>query len=404
MITFRCHSILVLLAMALATPAAHAQSTAIVQSLEQAIAQDAVEYARHYTVSQADAVERLRALDATVTATDRIRRDYVDRLAGLAIEHQPDLRIVVLLTGDDSVPSLAVTAGALQVSIEFRTGAVATREAIVMAMTVHQAALRSTLLRPPALGLDDRTGEMVVQVANADVHREGLEALQTRVAALVRVPVRVEIAGGTGVNLALVGGARLTGQPDPAGPRYLCTAGFAVADGIRSGVVTAAHCPDGLSHVAGDGIATPLDFIGQWGWGYRDVQIHVAREPVEPLVFADTAKRVARPVTASRPRASTRVGDFVCHRGERTGYSCAEVLITDFAPSGDLCGGDCLPTWVAVAGPACRGGDSGAPVYVGTAALGIVKGGTYRADGSCLMYYYMSVDYLPSPWRLLLKP
>ena len=34
----------------------------------------------------------------------------------------------------------------------------------------------------------------------------------------------------------------------------------------------------------------------------------------------------------------------------------------DFAPAGDLCGGGCTPTWVAVRGPTCRSGDSGGPL------------------------------------------
>jgi hypothetical protein len=38
-------------------------------------------------------------------------------------------------------------------------------------------------------------------------------------------------------------------------------------------------------------------------------------------------------------------------------------------------------SWVAVEGPTCKSGDSGAPVFEGQVALGLVKGGTYRADG-----------------------
>jgi len=148
----------------------------------------------------------------------------------------------------------------------------------------------------------------------------------------------------------------------------------------------------------------PLKFLGQWGWGYQDVQLHVSEQPLQPLFYADTAKTVARAVTGARNRTSTRVGDVVCHRGERTGYSCAEVELVDFAPSGDLCGGACLATWVAVAGPTCKGGDSGAPVFNGTTAFGLVKGASYRGDGSCIFYFYMSTDYLPAGWSLLETP
>jgi len=193
------------------------------------------------------------------------------------------------------------------------------------------------------------------------------------------------------------------------GKRYACTTGFVVSDGVRNGVVTAAHCPDTLSYVGkrpsdGSREEWPLAFVGQWGWGYQDVQVNVATAPdvgYAPLFYADTAKTLARPVATWRYRTSTRAGDFVCHRGERTGYSCAVIAMVDFAPAGDLCGGACLPTWVAVEGPTCKAGDSGAPVFEGSTALGLVKGGTYRRDGTCLFYYYMSTDYLPQGWTLL---
>jgi streptogrisin C len=41
-------------------------------------------------------------------------------------------------------------------------------------------------------------------------------------------------------------------------------------------------------------------------------------------------------------------------------------------------------------------------VFSGTTAFGIVKGASYRRDGSCAFYFYMSLDYLPAPWSLLL--
>uniref|UniRef100_UPI002B1E2570 hypothetical protein n=1 Tax=Pseudomonas atacamensis TaxID=2565368 RepID=UPI002B1E2570 len=59
-------------------------------------------------------------------------------------------------------------------------------------------------------------------------------------------------------------------------------------------------------------------------------------------------------------------------------------------------------TWVTVSGPTCKGGDSGSPVFSGTTAFGILKGGSYRGNGSCAFYFYMSVDYIPVGWSVLL--
>jgi hypothetical protein len=202
--------------------------------------------------------------------------------------------------------------------------------------------------------------------------------------------------------VAVEGGARVVGTSPVDGRRYACTTGFSVTDGVRQGVVTAAHCPDTLSYIdPAGGPAVALPMIGQWGWGHQDVQVNVTAGSASPYFYADTAKRFVRPVTGQRPRAAARAGDTVCHRGERTGYSCAPVELTDFAPAGDLCGGACLPTWITVAGPTCKNGDSGAPVFAGTTALGVLKGGSYRSDGSCAFWFYMSTDYLPDGWSLI---
>ena len=56
---------------------------------------------------------------------------------------------------------------------------------------------------------------------------------------------------------------------------------------------------------------------------------------------------------------------------------------------------------MTVKGPSCIPGDSGGPVFSGDVAFGIAKGVNRTSSGQCLFYYYMSTDYLPPPWRLL---
>lgn len=386
-----------------AIPAQVVPPAAPVQTPAEALAQDAADYARQNGVSLDEAIFRLRAQQESVPATDRLQLLYKDRLAGIAIEHHPEYRIVVLLTGTQPVADEAVFAGGRQVPITFRTGAPATRDRVLAAIEKHQAEIRAALPRPPGMGVDPRTGELVVMVNSADASSIDQPALTAQLTELAGVPVRLRILGRDADSGAMDvgGGSRVVGINPVDGRRYACTTGFVVTDGARTGIVTSAHCPDTLSYVDRSRRETPLTFIGQWGWGFQDVQVHVSTEALRPLFYADTAKTEARPVTTWRNRTSTRAGDVVCHRGETTGYSCSQVELVDFAPAGDLCGGACLPTWVAANGPVCRGGDSGAPVFSGTVAFGIVKGASYRADGSCIFYYYMSTDYLPPGWSLL---
>jgi len=384
----------------LATPVA-AQVAPTIQTTADALAQDAAEYARQFDVPQAEAERRLRALDESVAATDRIEATWRDRVAGISIDHKPALRILVYLTGDAAVPEERLAVGGMIVPVVFRTGAKASRDRVIWAITWHQAAIRAALPSPPAMGLDPRTGELVIVVPSTTAAATGRDALRDKLAAIAGVPVRLRVLDQVDVNLSAEGGSRVEGTSPADGKRYLCTTAFTVTDGARYGVATAAHCLDDLAYIDPQRVASPLNYVGQWGWGYQDVQINASSAPLAGLFYADTRRTVERPVTGQRTRDSTRAGDFVCHRGETTGYSCALVELTDFAPAGDLCGGPCLPTWVTVAGPTCKGGDSGSPVFVGTTALGVLKGATYR-NGRCVFYFYMSVDYLPKGWRLVL--
>ncbi len=377
-----------------------------------ALATDAAAIARVEGRDPAAALAELRAQAASVAVTEWIEGRYRDRVAGIALDPGGD--VAVLLTGKAAVADAAVTAGESIVAIRFRTGAKATRLRLLDAIRDHQAAIRAMLVRPPAIGIDARRGELVVMIGPVDAAGDRQE-LRRRIERLVGVPVRLASAdrpdselqapvppgGGMIAPGEVVGGSRVIG-PDPVtAKRYICTTGFVVTDGVRTGIVTAAHCPDRLDHIGVDRSVTPLDFAGQWGWGFQDVQLGVSPLATRGVFYADAARAQLRPVESQRSRAGTRVGDILCHRGERSGYSCARVAMVDFAPSGDLCGGACLPTWVAVDGPTCRGGDSGGPIFIGTTAVGLLKGSSYRGDGSCGFYYYMSLDYLPEGWRLV---
>jgi hypothetical protein len=376
----------------------------VVQTPHEALTQDAGEYAGRYGVPIDQAVRRLQAQEESVAFTDAIAARFADRLAGIAVEHSPAFRIVVLLTGAASVPEERLFVAGIVVPVVYRLGAVATRGEVVAAIERHQPAVRAAVPRAPGLGLDQRTGEMVVTLNRADIGAYGRDALLTDLTLTTGVPVRLRAVDGPDADGSVDGGARVVGVSPVDGQRYACTTGFVVSDGARAGVVTAAHCPDALAHVGVDGLQAPLTFVDQWGWGYQDVQLHLADEPLRPFFHADTAKALVRPVMATRARRSARAGDWTCHRGERSGYSCAEIELTDFAPSGDLCGGACTPTWVTVGGPVCRSGDSGGPVFIGTTALGILKGASYDSSGACNFYYYMSTDFLPEGWTVMRQP
>lgn len=386
-----------------AAAAARAQAVpAVLQSAEEALAEDASDYARRHGVAAGDALRRLRAQQDSVAATDAIAAEFAERLAGISIEHRPEWRIVVLLAGDGAVRDRFIAAGGMVVPVLFRTGAPATRIQLVRAVAERRDAIRAELPGVLGIGADGRSGELVLHVDGTYAASDG--AAEARIEQAAGVPVRIVAVRGREADAGVEGGGRVEGVEPASGRRQFCTTGFVVTDGARTGVVTAAHCPDELTYYdpqSGGEIA--LGFAGGWGARHQDVQLHVSPVPLRPFFYADAAKRTLRSPTGARARQGIRAGETVCHRGETTGYSCAEVELTDYAPAGDLCGGPCDPVWVTVAGPACRGGDSGGPVFSGTTAYGIFKGSS-RRGGTCSFYFFMSTDYLPDGWRLLREP
>lgn len=391
--------LLVWAAAALLATAASGQPTDRILTRSEAIGQDAAIYAAQHDVSPTEAARRLRVQEASVPATDRIAAEFADRLAGISIEDSPEYRIVVLLTGADPVPDRTLHVAGTDVPVVFRTGARATHAQAIAAMRRHLIDLRSELPGARGAGYDQRTGEVVLLVPTEDAAHFGLPAIKARAEQVGGVPVRVVVNDLRESNMSVDGGGLIDG-PGPDGRRYRCTTAFVVTDGTRDGVATAAHCPDEVVYRDSGGVGVPLPFLEQDGVGYRDVQINLSPYREQPLFYSDRKGGSLRQLTSWRNLASTRAGDFVCHWGESSGYSCAEVELTDYAPPGALCGGPCEPTWVTVPGPSCVAGDSGGPVFSGTTAFGIAKGINRSASGGCNFYYYMSTDFLPAPWQL----
>ncbi|HEY7006081.1 MAG TPA: hypothetical protein VH392_06305 [Sphingomicrobium sp.] len=386
--------IFALLALAFATDA----GAQVAETRTDALAEDAELYAGQFRVTVDEAIRRLKAQQRSAAATEAIAREFGGRLAGISIEHGPDYRIVVLLTGSEAVEDRT----AAGVPIVFRTGAKATRAEAIAAMRRHLIDFRNELPGARGAGYDQRTGEVVLLVTPADAASFGIDAIRSRAEQLSGVPVRVAVNELIESNMSVVGGGRVEGANLPDNGRGSCTTGFVVTNGEVNAITTAAHCPDQLTYIDRDGgSSATLPMIGSWGLGYRDVQINGSADAASPTFYANRGAGSLREVETWRNAANTRAGEFVCHYGESSGYSCSIVELTDYAPPGTLCGGPCSPTWVTVRGPSCMLGDSGGPVFSGDVAFGIAKGINRDDAGRCLFYYYMSTDYLPPPWRLL---
>jgi hypothetical protein len=241
------------------------------------------------------------------------------------------------------------------VPIVFRSGARATRAQALAALKRHLIDLRADLPNARGAGYDQRTGEVVLLVTPEDAKRFGLNAIQARAEQVGGVPVRVMVNELDESNMSVDGGGRVEGTNLQTGRRNLCTTAFVVTNGETDAITTAAHCPDDLTYVDRDGSTIELPMIGSWGAAYRDVQINGSANSPDPLFYSNRGAGTLRRVVTWRNVASTRAGDFVCHYGESSGYSCSVVELTDYAPPGDCAAAPALPHGSPFAGrAACR--------------------------------------------------
>jgi len=388
----------ILLLGAAAVPAAAADPERL--SPQQALAQDAERYATTFGVGSDEAIDRLERQQASVTLSDQLRTRYADRLASISIEHRPSWGLVVRLAGEDRPGDFVAQERGRSMPVRFVTGLRSTRAEALRVLDGRRADLPRLVPGYRGAGVDPQSGGLVIMQRPGDDARSIAEA-QAELSRSLGLPVRIRRLDAAMIDSAALGGGRVEG-PTADGRRWRCTTGFVVRDpGGTLGVTTAAHCPDTLSWRGTSGEERSLPLAGAWGAAEHDIQIHTGVGPAEGLVYSDAARSQVRPVASWTTRPQTRPGDWLCMRGESSGYACAVVELTDFAPPGALCGGLCAASWVTVAGPQCRRGDSGAPFFLGTRAYGVLKGGAYLAGGACAFSYYQSVDYLPNGWRIV---
>lgn len=367
---------------------------------DQALAADAERYAATFVVSAEEALRRLQQQRASVVVSDKLRVRFRDRLASISVVHRPDWHLLVRLTAGEQPADTVEMVGKLPIPVRFAVDAATTRVNGIRLLDQYRYLLPQLIPGYRGAGVDPRTGGLVVMQRPGSDPRAASE-VEPLLAARLGLPVRIRRLDAVLVDSAAIGGGRVEG-PNAEGRRFRCTTGFVVKNGKRQlGITTAAHCPDTLTWRAPDGEERLLPMLGAWGAAQNDIQIHGGVGPAEALVYSDTAKTSVRPITTWATRPMTRPGDWLCLRGESSGYACSEVELTDFAPPAELCGGLCTSSWVTMRGPECRRGDSGAPIFFGSVAYGTLKGGAYTASGGCAFSYYQSVDYLPDDWRVL---
>lgn len=192
------------------------------------------------------------------------------------------------------------------------------------------------------------------------------------------------------------GGHRIDTEVGP------CTTGFSVRDAVSglAGVLTAGHCAGPAGSVAQyydvDGSTYGVTMSGIRWDANQDFSWYQTPHVEFPTFFAGSDYRDVSGTILRTQMA----GNWVCHYGRTTGYSCGIVDTIRYDPPDHICNNtNCSDRWPAIiedAGVKCAGGDSGGPHFNGTTAWGITSAGTTLGiqAGQCPLLIFMSAEQL----------
>jgi hypothetical protein len=155
---------------------------------------DAAEVARGSGISVAEAARRRRLQEVSTLHVSKLRREFADRLASLYRESEGDYRLVVHLKGEAPVPDRWIGSGRDRMRIQFLVGAPATLAETLEKVAAAMPAIGAQLPGLMGTGVDERTGEVMLDVYAEDEDAERVRALEPAIEKLLGHPVQLQIS------------------------------------------------------------------------------------------------------------------------------------------------------------------------------------------------------------------
>ena len=163
-----------------------------VQPAQTARHPDSAEVARGEGISEAEARRRLRLQEVSAPFVSKLRREFADRLAGLYRESRGDYRLVVRLEGEAAVADRWIGTGRDRMRIQFLAGAPATLAETLEKVAAAIPAIGAQLPGLMGTGVDERTGEVVLDVYAVGEDLERARAAEPGIERLLGHPVRLQ--------------------------------------------------------------------------------------------------------------------------------------------------------------------------------------------------------------------
>lgn len=376
--------------------------------------------AKSFGISAEAAASRINVEAHAPDLIARIRTQYADRLAGLYVEHEPTHRIVVRLTGSSPVQPEFYQfdnghAGSDQLVVDYQVGAAHTFADLQKRFENGFAALKTRLPMLQSGYVDERTGQIVLEVVADKKTAASLAVAQRQLADnLFGASTRIVPMGRIVNHTPIKGSGHLSFVQSTlgGGVSLLCTGAFTVYDNstpTKYGLLTAGHCQaasGSYTYQEADGglfsttlthVARRFDADTDVGWAM------ISTNPADAVGSFYTGGTYGwRAQGTPLSKSGTAVGLSVCHYGAATtAGSCGTVATTAYNP-GSICGPGlgiytgtsmCNAVYVAVDSVACAPSDSGGGWFNFVAPANFRPAGVHKAgntsSGRCV---YSSID------------
>lgn len=343
---------------------------------------DARQYASDLSIPTEVALERLEIQDDLGQALPSLKQLAGGRLAGAYIQHVPDFKAVLRLTGSKPLLVLdsAVKYSGLPITLEYGAGE-SQEDLITIVERTDWAAISPSI---QGVYTDATTGEVVFDIAASGERLVEVSKLLLAHAALEGVSVRFDSFDEPFAD-SNRGGRSLS----------TCTSAFTVRNLSSNmlGMLTAGHCGNAQSYYwfSGGG-PFPMGFVTERRWSNADVQWHTtSAQGIEALFHAEST-------STARPQIGKGVGEagqYLCKRGKTSGYDCGYVTSITYRPTyANACPGTSCQAVFSYAEVPQAVGDSGGSWFIGNRPHGIHKGGTGNRSIFTRVWYLntMNVD------------
>jgi hypothetical protein len=165
-----------------------------VQPAQTARYPDSAEAARIGRITEAEARRRLRLQEVSAPYVSKLRSEFAGRLAGLYRESEGDYRLVVRLKGAAPVRDRWIGSGRDRMRIQFLAGAPATLAETLEKVSASMPAIGVRLPGLMGTGVDERTGEVLLNVYAVGEDVESARSAEPALERLLGHPVRIEFS------------------------------------------------------------------------------------------------------------------------------------------------------------------------------------------------------------------